>query len=173
MKRPKTPASRAQVPLAPFAVAALKRWRVEQAAERLAHPAWTGWQCECGDRKPRSRDIICGGCGRPLKPDLVVFSQPSGRPVDPRRDWQDWQDILKAAGLPPSRVHDLRHALGTLLLEQGQDVRVVQELLRHSNPNTTRSIYQHVRQRLKAQGADVIERAYGGNPASGATTRTI
>lgn len=28
----------------------------------------------------------------------LVFCQPNGRPIDPRRDWDDWKALLKAAG---------------------------------------------------------------------------
>lgn len=102
---------------------------------------------------------MCPDCGKPSRPDLVVFSQPDGTPTDPRRDWSDWSALLAAAGLPHYRVHDSRHGLATTLLEAGMDVKVVQEVMRHSSPNTTRLIYQHVRPRLRSAATSVIEQA--------------
>ncbi len=42
------------------------------------------------------------------------------------------------------RFHDLRHSAATLLLAMGVHVKVVQELLGHSNITTTLNTYSHV-----------------------------
>lgn len=73
----------------------------------------------------------------------LVFAQPNGRPVDPRRDWQEWQDILDASGVAAKRVHDGRHTAGTLLTENGAGLRVVMEVLGHSQPRVA-ARYAHV-----------------------------
>ena len=52
---------------------------------------------------------------------------------------------LLAAGLDPSRYspHKLRHTAATLMLKNGVDTRALQEVLGHSNLNTTQ-IYTHL-----------------------------
>jgi integrase len=52
--------------------------------------------------------------------------------------------LLKKAGLPNIRFHDLRHTAATLLLLAGIHPKVVSEMLGHSSVTITLSIYSHV-----------------------------
>ena len=90
----------------------------------------------------------------------LVFTQPDGRPVHPRADWQDWQDLLADLGLPRYRVHDARHGYATMLLEGGVDPRVVQAMLGHSTMALL-EVYEHVRAPMHQHVADVIDRVLG------------
>ena len=55
------------------------------------------------------------------------------------------KNSLRRAGLDAEKYssHKLRHTAATLMLQNGVDVRTLQELLGHDNLNTTQ-IYTHV-----------------------------
>ena len=89
----------------------------------------------------------------------LVFTHDGG-PVHPRRDYQDWQDLLASLGLPRYRVHDCRHAVATMLLEQGTDVRVVQDIMGWSTLAMT-EVYQHVRPALQQRALDALDGTTG------------
>jgi len=57
---------------------------------------------------------------------------------------RSFKALLKRAGLPESRFHDLRHTAASLLLAQGEHPRVVMELLGHSRISLTMDTYSHV-----------------------------
>jgi integrase len=162
LKRPKSKKSVREIPVPRPVAVALKHQRQQQLEERLAlGPDWTGWAHRCG-RQPRRRDVVCPDCRMPYRADALVFAQPDGMPVSPRADYDDWLGLLDAAGLDRYRVHDGRHHVATSLLEEGVDVRVVQELLGHATPDFTRRTYQHVRPVLKRQAAEVLGRRMWG-----------
>jgi site-specific recombinase XerD len=77
---------------------------------------------------------------------------------NPRRDWAEFKAMLKTAGHRDARLHDARHTAATLLLEQGVDIRVVQEILGHSSLAVTKR-YAHVTSKLAEDAADKMGKA--------------
>lgn len=55
-----------------------------------------------------------------------------------------FKPLLKHAGLPQIRFHDLRHTCATLLLSKNVNPKVVSEMLGHANIAITLDTYSHV-----------------------------
>ncbi|MYQ34446.1 site-specific integrase [Streptomyces sp. SID4956] len=73
-----------------------------------------------------------------------VFTQENGEPLHP--DWvsRRFKRLVELSGLPPVRLHDLRHISASLSLLQGNDIKVVQERLGHSSRQITSDTYTSV-----------------------------
>jgi len=80
-----------------------------------------------------------------------LFLSQQGRPLTRQRIWQIIKDQAKAAGIDKKiSPHTLRHSCATHLLENGGSLRVIQELLGHSDISTTQ-LYTHVDQKRLQQ----------------------
>ena len=66
-----------------------------------------------------------------------------GRPLERVAVWQIVRKYAKLVGLEGVYPHLLRHSFATHLVQGGADLRVVQELLGHSDIGTTQ-VYTHV-----------------------------
>jgi integrase len=86
----------------------------------------------------------------------LFFVRPDGRAWHPNSVSQRFRRLVKRAGLPPIRLHDLRHGAATLALAAGVDIKVVQEQLGHSSSTLTRDTYQSVVRQLHRKAADAV-----------------
>ena len=132
MVEPKTSRSRRTLSLPGLATKAIRIHKIHQLENRLA--AGPDWQ-DHG----------------------LVFSTGRGTPIEPRNLYRDFRRILKRAGLPVMRFHDLRHSAASLMLAQGIPLRSIQEILGHSSIAITANLYAHVGEQLKREAADVMD----------------
>lgn len=85
----------------------------------------------------------------------LVFTGRSGLALSPDVVSRWFRDAVRAAGLRPLRLHDLRHTHATLMLQAGVPVKVVSERLGHASVQLTLDVYAHV---LPAMDADAVDR---------------
>jgi len=89
-----------------------------------------------------------------------------GRPVSPSTFGRRWHVLLGKVGVPAIRPHDLRHLHVSLLLEEGHNVKVVQQRAGHHSAAFTLDRYGHAMEggRRRAAGAvgDALARARAG-----------
>lgn len=74
----------------------------------------------------------------------LVFCRANGDFIVTTTLHKHFLKLLEEMGLPRTRFHDLRHTTATLLLSMGVPMRVVQDILGHSEMGTTANIYSHV-----------------------------
>ncbi len=126
---PKTEKSRRSIALPALVVDLLLQHREKQV--QMRRQAGEAWQ---------EHDLVyCTSLGTPLNPSKVI---------------DRYKALLKRAGLPDIRFHDLRHSAATILLTMGIHPKVVQELLGHHQISMTMDIYSHVMPALHKDAMD-------------------
>jgi integrase len=132
---PKTKKSRRSIRLTPQAVDALR-----------AHL----------ERQLRDMEIL----GDHYQDQGLIFTTDTGAPINPSNLRQrSFTPLLKRAGLPHMRFHDLRHTCATLLLSRGVHPKFVQELLGHATIAITLDTYSHVMPSMGDATAKAMEDA--------------
>lgn len=127
---PKTRAGARNVPIDRGTAAVLQHRRAHQARERLA---WgSGWE-DHG----------------------LVFTHENGGLIRPDHASATFARLVRQAGVPRIRLHDLRHTHASLALAAGIQMKVVSDRLGHSTTAITADLYTHV---IPAIARDAAER---------------
>ena len=87
----------------------------------------------------------------------LIFPNSHGKPLDNKRLRSEFKRILKTAGLPNIRFHDLRHTSLSTLMDNGTPVNTVQRRAGHAMASTTVNIYGHATARSQDDAAEKIE----------------
>jgi integrase len=95
-----------------------------------------------------------------------VFVDEIGRPYHPDRLLRMFRDACRSVGVPPIRLHDLRHTMATVALRAGIHPKVVQERLGHSSIALTLDTYSHVTPTLQRAAAETLAELLSGGRAS-------
>ena len=135
LNEPKSRRSRRRLPLPPSLVNRLLRHRTLQLEDRLrAGSAWSTNQWD------------------------LVFLTERGRPLNGPTVTRRLQRLLVQAGLPKKRFHDLRHSAASFMLAEGVPMRVITEILGHSDASLTANVYAHVAPELQREATDRVGR---------------
>lgn len=130
---PKDHASRVIKP-APSVMTLLKRHRIHQSELQLAAgPAWSN-------------------------PMNLVFTNEFGGHLVHGTVYRQFKRIIAELGFPDFRFHDLRHTYAVVSLENGDDIKTVQENLGHATAAFTFDVYGHVNERMRKESSDRMEK---------------
>jgi integrase len=127
----KTEGSEDWVAAAAEVTVTLRAWRKRQSEERLA------W-------------------GEAWNDTGFMFTREDGTPYHPAQVTARFERLARQAGLPPIRLHDLRHGAATMALAAGKDIKLVSAMLRHSSVKITSDIYATVLPELAAEVSSAV-----------------
>ncbi|HSF82485.1 MAG TPA: site-specific integrase, partial [Anaerolineales bacterium] len=87
----------------------------------------------------------------------LIFTTKNGTPIHYRNLLRDFKILLRNAGLPVIRFHDLRHTAASIMLNHGIPVIVVSRRLGHAKPSITLDVYGHLIPSMQAEAAQKID----------------
>lgn len=82
--------------------------------------------------------------GEPRRDAWVFPGNDPSKPLNPHAPNWALKRITERLGIPPLRVHDLRHSYGSHMLANGAPLELVAERMGHANANITLGVYRHV-----------------------------
>ena len=88
----------------------------------------------------------------------LVFTREDGSALHPEYVSRHFERLARNAGLPPVRLHDLRHGAATLALAGGADLKTVSEMLGHSTITITADTYASVLPEVAHSAAEAAAR---------------
>jgi len=133
---PKSKAGRRKIVLSQVVVGALSEHKARQEVTRI----------KLGEKWKDHGLIFCNVHGGYFNPGHVRYL---------------FKKLLKEAGLPDVRFHDLRHGAATVLLAAKIDLKAVSELLGHSSVAITADIYAHVVPEMQQEIVKKMDDLYG------------
>jgi integrase len=90
----------------------------------------------------------------------LIFASERGEPLSRQHvTAHRFKPVLKGAGLPEIRFHDLRQTCATLLLSKNVNPKVVSEMLGHASIAITLDTYSHVLPTMQESAAKAMEDA--------------
>jgi integrase len=130
-QEPKTPKARRTITVPAEVIAALREHKRSQNVRRLT-------------------------IGQAWRDNDLVFSVADGGPINPTNLRRNLIAIATRADVPLLNIHALRHSHSTMLLEAGENPKVIQERLGHADIRTTLGIYSHVLPSMQERAAEMV-----------------
>lgn len=82
------------------------------------------------------------------------FTREGGEWLHPGLLSEEFERLVQRSGLPPVRLHDLRHGAATIALAADTDMKVIQTMLRHSQLAVTADTYTSVLPQVSFDAAE-------------------
>jgi integrase len=87
----------------------------------------------------------------------LVFTNPNGRFILPSTAYERFKKVAAKVGRPDARFHDMRHTYAVISLQEGDDIKTVQQNLGHATASFTLDVYGHVSEKMKQESAERMQ----------------
>lgn len=134
---PKTKRSRRKILLPGFVLKMLKDHKLAQLEEH---------RLEVGDAWQGLDLVVCGLDGGYLNPRYIL---------------KMFDQLLDEVDIPHMHFHDLRHSVATILASMGINMKVIQEMLGHSDISITLGLYSHLMPSMQQEVIEKWEDVFG------------
>lgn len=96
----------------------------------------------------------------PPNPMGLMFPNEAGGPINhSNMRSRYFEPALTSTGIGKVRFHDLRHTYASLLIDQGENIKYIQNQLGHSSPSVTLNVYAHLMKATNQEAALRLEKA--------------
>jgi integrase len=112
------------------------------------------WEAVDLDRRRLAHHDRRTAAGKAWVDSGYVFTGKTGLPINPNYATTRFRILTDRAGLPPVRLHDLRHGAASLAHEAGADLKTLRDLLGHSSIVVTADTYTSVLPDVQRRCAD-------------------
>jgi integrase len=103
------------------------------------------------------QEFLKAAAGEQWQENGLIFTTRIGTFVDQSKLSREFKQLLKKAGIPLIRFHDLRHLSISFLLEMGMPFNRVQHHAEHSKTCVTADLYSHAMAGSQNEAANRIE----------------
>jgi integrase len=135
LKKPKTEAGNRVIPITDNIIKELKKHKIRQNENKLALGS-----------NYKDRDLV--NCNK------------VGKPINPVNTYIEFKKISRSINLPEIKLHDLRHTFSSLFLENGGNIKTLQQILGHSSISVTMDTYSHVTDEMLDSAAKNMDSMY-------------
>lgn len=87
----------------------------------------------------------------------LVFTNALGRYMEKQTVYRHFKKAVSAVGIPDARFHDLRHTYAVTALQEGDNIKTVQETLGYATASFTLDVYGHVSDKMKKESAQRMD----------------
>lgn len=90
--------------------------------------------------------------------NLVFVNKETGAHLAISTVYKNYKRLVRDIGIPEARVHDLRHTYAVISLQEGDNIKFVQNSLGHATAAFTLDVYGHVSRKMEKESKERMDK---------------